>query len=614
MKKHLVAPHGLPETPYRPTAETEKRISTHLANYPTKMAATLPVLHELQEEIGYLTPDAIAYAARVTETSVTHMYSVATFYTMFRLKPVGKFDLQICTNTSCGLTGAGDLVRHCEKTYGVKPGQTTADGRLTLHETECIGSCGSGPCVQINKDYYEWMTPEKLDDVLNGLFQGRAVGRPLPTVHIEPTPDRVVYKDIEKNLVSIDRYIEHGGYETLKRALAMKPEDIVNEVDASGLRGLGGANFPTGKKWKFLPKNYTGPIYFCINADESEPGTFKDREILRRLPHRLIEGAVIAGHAFRATDAYVYMRGEFYEPYRVFQQALDEAYARGFLGKNIAGSGFSLDLKLHRGAGAYICGEETALLESLEGKRGEPRVKPPFPAVQGLFGCPTIINNVETISQVPAIVANGAQWFRARGTEKFPGTRVFCVSGHVNKPGLYELPNGTPLRELIFDWCGGIPAGRALKAVIPGGSSMPVLTADLAMKVNLDNDSMFSVGGSFTGSGGVIVMDDQTCMVGFLARLIKFYEHESCGQCTPCREGSAWARKILYRIDAGGGRPEDIDTLKAIAKGIDGNTICALGEATAWPLASFVRHFESEFAEHIERRGCPLKAEPAGVV
>ncbi|MBI4178625.1 NADH-quinone oxidoreductase subunit NuoF [bacterium] len=611
MKKLLVAPHGVPETAYRPSPETEKRIMAHVAKYPTKMAATIPVLHEIQNEVGYISREGAAYAAAVTETSVTHIYSVATFYSMFHLEPIGKFHVQVCTNTSCALNGAKDLVRHCGRKFGISAGDTSTDRNITLTEVECLASCGSGPCVQINRDYYEFMTPEKLDGVLDSLLAGRRPEGPRPTAHIELTPDRVVYKDIENDIVSLDRYRQTGGYAGLKKALGMKPEDIANEVDASGIRGLGGAGFPTGKKWKFLPKNYTGPIYLCINADEGEPGTFKDREILRRLPHRLIEGVVIAGYAIRATEAYVYIRGEFYEPYEVLQKAVDEARAAGLVGKNILGSGFSMDLKLHTGAGAYICGEETALLESLEGKRGEPRIKPPFPAVKGLFGCPTIINNVETIAQVPAIVERGAAWYRKRGTEKSPGTRVFCVSGHVVKPGLYELPNGTPMRDLIFDWCGGLRPGRTLKAVIPGGSSMPVLTADMAMRATMCNESLMEVGKSYTGSGGVIVMDDSTCMVGFLARLIKFYEHESCGQCTPCREGSAWARKILYRIEAGGGRADDIETLRSIARGIDGNTICALGEATAWPMASFLRNFEAEFAAHIEQQACPFKNAPS---
>ncbi len=615
MKQLLVNPQAIPASEFRPTPETEETIRRHLANYPTKMAATIPVLHDIQDELGHLSPEAIAYAAAVTETSVTHIYSVATFYTMFHLKPIGDLHVQICTNTSCMLNGARDLVRHCRQKREIPAGKKSSpDGRITLSEVECLASCGSGPCVQINRDYHEHVTPDRLDAILDRLLSGRPAevhdGR---SVHIESTPDRVVYKDIENNIVSIDRYIQHGGYQALKMAIVLKPEDIANTVDASGLRGLGGAGFPAGKKWKFLPKNYSGPIYLCVNADEGEPGTFKDREILRRLPHRLIEGIVIAGFAIRATQAYVYIRGEFYEPYAVMEKALAEARTRGLIGKNILGGGYSLDVNLHKGAGAYICGEETALLESIEGKRGEPRVKPPFPAVKGLFGCPTIINNVETLAQVPAIVQNGAAWFRKRGTEKSPGTRVFCVSGHVKKPGLYELPNGTPMRDLIFNWCGGIRGDRNLKAVIPGGSSMPVIPADIAMKADLCNESLMALGNTFTGSGGVIVMDDSVCMVDFLARLVKFYEHESCGQCTPCREGSAWARKILYRMESGGGDPSDVDTLRSIARGIDGNTICALGEATAWPIASFLRHFESEFRAHVSGHGCPFKRSPAAV-
>ena len=394
-------------------------------------------------------------------------------------------------------------------------------------------------------------------------------------------------------------YESTGGYNTLKKLFAMQPKDVVEEVKQSGLRGRGGAGFPTGMKWSFVPQDNPKPRYLCVNADESEPGTYKDRVILERDPHRLIEGIRICCFAIRSHTAYIYIRGEFVFPYHRIEAAVREAYAKGYLGKNIQGSGYDLDVFVHRGAGAYICGEETALMESLEGKRGMPRLKPPFPAVVGLFGCPTVINNVETIAALPYILEHGAAGYRRFGTEKSPGTKLFSVSGHVQRPGNYEVPLGYPLKKLIYEDCGGMRDGKALKAVIPGGSSVPVLTAAEAEEVTLDYEAL-AAKGSMLGSGGVIVMDETVDMVKALTNLAHFYSHESCGQCSPCREGTGWSHKILKRMLAGEGRPGDLEQLEKNADHMMGKTICVLADALAMPIQSYLKKFRKEFETYIK--------------
>ena len=414
--------------------------------------------------------------------------------------------------------------------------------------------------------------------------------------------DDVVYQT--RNLEtpwSYDTYRKVGGYQALEKILNEKisPEDVVEMVKASGLRGRGGAGFPTGLKWSFMPRNTGKPTYLVCNSDESEPGTCKDRDILRFNPHALVEGMIIAGYAIGASVGYNYMRGEFMdEPYKRFKQALKEAYEHGYLGNNILDSGFNYDLYDALGAGAYICGEETALLESLEGKKGQPRFKPPFPAAFGLYGCPTTINNTESLASVPSIIKNGSEWFAELGIPNNGGVKCFSVSGHVVKPGNFEVSLGTPFSELLT-MAGGIWNGRQLKAVIPGGSSVPVVPGDVMMETNMDYDSIGSVG-SFLGSGAVVVMDDTTDMVQVLRRISRFYFSESCGQCTPCREGTGWLYRMLTRIVNGEGSTNDIDTLDDVAGKIKGRTICALGDAAAMPVQSFIQHYREEFVHYVE--------------
>ena len=399
-------------------------------------------------------------------------------------------------------------------------------------------------------------------------------------------------------------YKSRGGYRALEKVLReMSPEQLMEEVKASGLRGRGGAGFPTGMKWGFVPKDSPKPKYLICNADESEPGTFKDRLLIEKDPHAVIEGSILAAYAIRSHTAFIYIRGELFYGSKVLQKAIDEATQEGYLGKNILGSGYDLDLILHRGAGAYICGEETALLSSLEGGKGWPKVKPPFPAIHGLFGCPTVVNNVETLAALPWIVDQGAAKYAAMGTEKSKGTKLFSVSGHIRKPGVYEVEMGYPLKRLLEEDCGGIPGGRKLKGVIPGGASMPVLRGDEIEEVRLDYESL-QAAGSLLGSGGVIVMDDSTCMVKAAWNIARFFAHESCGQCTPCREGCHWMEKIFLRVENGQGRREDLDLILNISGNIMGNTICPFGDAAAMPAAAFIKKYREEFEDHITHKKC----------
>jgi NADH-quinone oxidoreductase subunit F len=407
----------------------------------------------------------------------------------------------------------------------------------------------------------------------------------------------------------LDAYLKRGGYEALKKVLREKipPEQIIAETKKSSLRGRGGAGFPTGLKWSFMPQKYQGDKYVVCNSDEGEPGTFKDRDLLRYNPHQVIEGMTIAAYATGAARGYNYIHGEIWETYKRFEQALDEARAAGLIGKNILGSGFGFELFAHHGYGAYICGEETGLLESIEGKKGQPRFKPPFPASFGLYGKPTTINNTETFAAVPWIILNGGDKYLELGRPNNGGTKLFSVSGHVNKPGNYEVAMGTPF-PVLLEMAGGMRGGRKLKAVIPGGSSAPVLPAEVIMDCTLDYDSIAKAG-SMLGSGAVIVMDETVCMVQALERLSYFYYEESCGQCTPCREGTGWLYRVVHRIEHGEGRPEDLDLLNSVTDNIMGRTICALGDAASLPVKSFTKHFRSEFEYHIQNKKCLIPRE-----
>ncbi len=423
----------------------------------------------------------------------------------------------------------------------------------------------------------------------------------------------LLFKDIDTpGLTGIETYRKGGGYRAIAEVVGKKPaEECIEIVKASGLRGRGGAGFPTGLKWSFVPKQSPKPRYIVCNADESEPGTFKDRELMEKNPHLLIEGMVLAGYAIGSHTGYIYLRGEFETIQRILDKAIGEARAAGLVGKNVAGSGYDFELYTHLGAGAYICGEETALLSSLEGYRGQPRLKPPFPAVEGLYACPTVVNNTETLMNVPHILNHGAPWYRQWGTEKSAGTKILSVSGPVKRPGNYEIPLGLPMRTLIMDWCGGMRDGLQLKAVIPGGSSVPPLPAS-KLDTAFDYEAM-NAEGTFLGSGGVIVIDDQTCLVDALWNIIHFYRHESCGKCTPCREGTYWMAEVLERLEHGEGRADDLDLLNDVADNILGKSFCALGDAAAMPVQGFLKHFRPEFEYHVTHKRCMVNRRRAEI-
>ena len=435
----------------------------------------------------------------------------------------------------------------------------------------------------------------------------------MPTLVSHPDEVKVISNRFGLGAANIDKYVELGGYESLKKCIAQGPEWVINEMKASGLRGRGGAGFPTGMKWSFVPKQSDRPKYVLVNGDESEPGTCKDHLIFLHDPHAIIEGTIIAGLAIGAKTGFIYLRGEYRYLLQITEKAIADAYAKGYLGKNIMGTGFDFEVISHTGAGAYEVGEESALMESLEGKRGVPRIKPPFPAVVGLYGGPTVINNAETIAAVPAIFRIGAAEYAKLGTERNGGTRLFGISGHVERPGVYELPMGYNLKKAIYEVAGGIKGGKQLKAVVPGGSSTPVLRPS-EIDIGMDFDQMAKAG-TMLGSAGVVVLDETVCMVEFALRTIKFYQHESCGWCIPCREGTDWLKKTLTRFHAGGGVNKDIDNIAYLAKNMLGRTFCPLGDAAAMPTIAFVEKFRSEFEDHLNGKPCPYaKAEVGELV
>jgi NADH-quinone oxidoreductase subunit F len=422
-----------------------------------------------------------------------------------------------------------------------------------------------------------------------------------------PDEVKIISRRFGMGAANLDRYLELDGYQAVQKAIEMGADAIINEVKASNLRGRGGAGFPTGMKWSFVPKGGPKPTYILCNGDESEPGTCKDRLIMEHDPHAVIEGVMIAGLAVGAKVGYIYLRGEYRYLVDILRQALADARARGFIGKNIFGKGVDFEVYWHTGAGAYEVGEESALMESLEGKRGIPRIRPPFPAVVGLWGGPTVINNVETLASVPHIILMGGQKYADVGTPKNGGTRLFCLSGHLNKPGVYELPMGYNLKKMIYEVGGGIPNGHGLKAVVPGGSSTPFLKAD-EIDLAMDFDTLMKAG-TFLGSGGVVVIDDHTCMVKFAERVTKFYQHESCGWCIPCREGTDWLKKTFVRFHAGGGVKKDIDNIQYLAENMLGRTFCPLGDAAAMPIISVIKKWRQEFEDHLEGKPCPFEPE-----
>ncbi len=580
-------------------SDLEPRAAEILQLYEQPKAAMLPLLWLVQENQGYVSQEAEAWVGRTLGVARSHVREAVSFYNMFHTKPVGRRELRVCTSLPCLLRGSGRVLEQIEEHLKISPGETTPGQEVTLTEVECLCACEMSPMAQLDETFIGPLEGETLDTVLEAALESPEDSAPLP----EPEPfistDGPVlstrFKDPDGTW--FEDYVAEDGYLAAKKALtSMTPEEVIDEVSKPHLRGLGGAGFPTGRKWSFVPKETTKPKYLVVNADEGEPGTFKDRYIMERDPHALLEGMIISAYAIGSHKAYVYIRGEYFRSAKRLQRALDEAYSMGWLGKNIQGTGFDLEVVIHRGAGAYICGEETALLTSLEGGKGFPKLKPPFPAIEGLFSCPTIVNNVETLACVPFILRHGVERFADIGTDKQGGTRLFCVSGHVVRPGVYEASVSVTLRELI-EMAGGVREGNQLKAVIPGGISAKILTAD-EIDVAMDFDSLMAAG-SMAGSGGVIVMDETTCMVEALESAAKFFADESCGQCSPCREGTGWVHRIVHRIAQGQGSVQDLDSLLAIAGDMEGNTICVFADAAAWPVQSYITKFRDEFEEYI---------------
>ncbi|MEY2560365.1 MAG: NADH-quinone oxidoreductase subunit [Verrucomicrobiota bacterium] len=589
----------------------------------------MPLLHLWQEEFGFISDEGVRWIAAKLDLQPINILELVTFYPMFRQSAAGKTHIRVCRTLSCAMAGsyqvmekacaAAGITRHRDDNGMHTPISLSKDGKFSIEFVECLASCGTAPVCMVQDELVENVRPETASTLLTD-NHSRITNNQSPP---HPLEHRLIFKNIGRAdwSTGIDCYLRDGGYEQLKKAVKMTRMEIVNEVKTAGLRGRGGAGFPCGVKWSFIKADEKKPVYLICNADESEPGTFKDRYIIHDDPHQLLEGILISCFALNAKTAYIYIRGEFPEGATILERAIEEAREHNFLGRDMLRTGFDVEIYIHRGAGAYICGEETGLIESLEGKRAYPRIKPPyFPAVLGLYMSPTIVNNVETLCHVKHIIEMGGGNYARLGSANNTGTRIVCVSGDVQRPGYFEIEVGAvTMGQLIYDMAGGPRYGRTVKAVIPGGSSAKVLRADERFKLKLkqpdgsiaeqeaslfdipmDFDSL-AAAGSMAGSGGVIVLDDSRDMVWTLNNINEFYAHESCGQCTPCREGSLWMQKITDRMLLGGGVVQDPDTLKTVADNIAGRTICAFGEACAWPTQSFVEKFREEFSARSQK-------------
>ncbi len=563
-------------------------IETIIQRYPEDESAVLPVMQMIQQNNGnHLNEAGLRQVSRVFDLSSSRVYGIASYYSMFNTKPVGKYHLQVDTCVPGFLHGADEIVDHLCRVLKIQVGETTPDGLFTLSTVEDLASCATGPVIQVNERYFENMTIQKTDELIVSLKQGNFPKND-PSMAVISDCNMLLNDRTQPDCRSMTFYKKSGGYEALKKALTMQPAAVISEVKDAQVRGRGGAGFPAGTKWSLLPKNDPRPVYLVCNADEGEPGTFKDRQILEFNPHLLIEGIAISAFAIGCKKAFIYLRGEFGWIAAILETALQEARNEGLINH--------VDIVIHMGAGSYVCGDETAQIESLEGKRGNPRSKPPFPASSGLYGCPTVVNNVETLANVPFIIKNGAAEFRKIGILNNYGPKIFGVSGHVNKPGVFEYALGTPLKT-ILEAAGGLKG--KMKGIIVGGLSVAILTAAEAEGLTLDYDACQKAGTSL-GSGGIIVINDQVSIPELALRTIDFYHHESCGQCVPCREGSrVIAHKIKALVD-GTGKKEDIEHIISLCKTIPGMTICPTGEAFSIPILSMVTKFRNEFEALIQ--------------
>jgi NADH-quinone oxidoreductase subunit F len=587
------------------STDTHEQIRKEISHFPHARGALLEALHLALRERGCFDRETFAEIGQFFGMCSGEVAEVASFYSLFN-QPRAKAVLQVCTNLPCCLKGARTIVRDLERRLGIKAGAATPDGRFAIQEVECLGSCATAPVVQVNLNpYLENVTTDYLASILDTPEKAIEARRPAPIISTVPPGVKgyLLPPDGEKWL-SLEDYRRNGGYQAIIKASQMSPKEIVTLVRDSGLRGRGGAGFGTGMKWSFMPPPDGGPRYLAVNADESEPGTFKDRQIMERNPHRFIEGIMISSMAIEATAAFIYIRGEYVEAYDLVRKAIRECYEAGILGEKALGFNRRFDIHIQRGAGAYICGEESGMLESMEGKKGQPRKRPPFPATRGLWNRPTTVDNCETVSHVPSIILNGADWFKAEGAKNSSGHTLFGVSGHVKHPGIFELRLGVPLRDLIYKYAGGLEEGRTVKAVIPGGISMPIVRGD-QIDVAVDHESLRSVN-SLLGTAGAIVMDDRTCMVRVALVAARFFDHESCGQCTQCREGTSWIYHTLRRIEAGQGVARDLEVLADCCNFMDGKCICALADGASWSARAFLTQFRDDFEAHIKAGKCPF--------
>jgi NADH-quinone oxidoreductase subunit F len=607
--------------------ELRAEIEAHMANYPERHSAALPALAAAQRVHGWCSPQAIEEVACVMRVTPAYLESLSSFYDMLETSPAGRHSVYVCTNISCSLRGADALLRELLAAAADAPD-------VSVRAFECLGACDIAPMASVDGTYVGPLAAEDVPALIADVSAGRPVlpekqlarlrvadpdansapgaaeadangapGARRPAAHADRR--KLLFADIdEPGLATLEVYERRGGYASLRKALSMAPAEVLAQIEASALRGRGGAGFQMGKKVSFLPHGAIDKYLVC-NADESEPGTFKDRELMQKTPHLLLEGLVIASYAAELSRSFIYIRGEYALQAEVLEAALQEARAAGYVGEDILDSGHTLSVVVQRGAGAYICGEETGLLDSLEGKRGNPRLKPPFPAIQGLYQGPTLINNVETLATVPAIIQMGGERYAELGVPTSTGTKLVSVSGHVRRPGNYEIELGVPSREIIYGLAGGPPEGREVKCWFPGGSSAPVLTAE-DLDVPYDFDSLGKAG-SMLGSGAIIVVDDSTSILDVAMKVAKFYRHESCGKCTPCREGTNWTVNMLERIDSGEATPMDLEIMASVQEHIIGNCLCVLGDAMAMPIGSMIAKFRDEFEAHIEaarmRRG-----------
>ncbi len=573
----------------------------------------LPALHAVQSLCGnWLPMEALKQVSREMDLPYPYLYGVLSFYTMFSTQPRGKYLIRLCESPPCHIMGVDNLLDALQTELGIKAGETTADGLFTLEHTACLGVCEVAPAMQINEVVHGHLTPERVKSLLADYRAGKApdfrqIRRTTNAVTDYPTsPDEMtLLRNVDQiDPMSIDDYVARGGYEALKKAVAtMTDEEVVNVVKDAGLRGRGGAGFPTGLKWSFTRPSPVFPKYIVCNADEGEPGTIKDRYLMEGDPHRVLEGITIAGYAVGASQGYIYCRGEYYLSMHRLQNAIDQARERGFLGKNLFGTNFSFDIQIQTGGGSYVCGEETALIESIQGERGNPRVKPPFPGQVGVWYKPTIVNNVESLASVPDIVMKGADWYKAKGTEDSKGTKILQVVGHVNKPGIVEANLGLPLSTLIATYGGGVRAGHAIKAIQPGGAASGFILPEHA-DTPLEYAAMSKVEGAM-GSGTMLVMDDTTCIVDVVKCLLYFFQHESCGFCLPCRRGTRVLYEMCCKIIEGNGTEADLERMLTLAKSMVESANCALGWSPYSFLKTTMERFKDEWLAHVAGN-CPL--------